>query len=77
MPGANGRRGLVNCRQKPRLSVGGLAHSKTLREIPVSVQLCASFWSTVRKLRDRFGCSAASEDNDSMRNRLPVAPLIL
>ena len=29
------------------------------------------------QLRDRFGCSAASEDNDSMRNRLPVAPLIL
>jgi len=27
------------------------------------------------QLRDRFGCSAASEDNDSMRNRLPVAPL--
>ncbi|SRR6266567_5649065 len=78
MPGANGRRGLVSCRQKPLIqSAGGLAHSKTLREIPVSVQLCTSFWSTVPQLRDGFGCSAASEGNDSMRNKLPVAPVIL
>jgi hypothetical protein len=52
-------------------------HSQTLREIPVPVRLCASFWTKVPQLQDRFGFSAASEGNDSMRNRLPVAPVIL